>query len=944
MNLPDDPPRQAARAMRLLRTKLFIPRTHPGMIPRPALAHKLTEGLQRKLTIISAPAGSGKTSLLSDWIHTVQTSAQLNVRANFAWVSLDEHDNDPTRFWSYTIAALQTLQPDIGKTAQDMLQSQQPPPTETILTELLNEIDLLPFDFALVLDDYHSVDTRPIHEGLAFLLENLPPRMHLMIAGRTEPPLPLPTFRVRRDLIELHAEDLRFTKQEAASFLNQVMGLSLSAEEIDALDHLTEGWVAGLQLAALSMQGIEDVSGFIRSFSGSHRYIFDYLAQEVLNRQPPEIQAFLLQTSVLERLCSDLCEAILDNKGKGIGDKGTLSPIPYSPSQEILEFLERSNLFLVPLDQERRWYRYHHLFAEFLQTRLEQQAGREAIARLRRSASQWFEQRGYISEAISLALAAEDYDQAVSLVKAATEEMFLRSQLHTLVRWVQAIPDYSLRADPVLSMSYCWALLATGQTADIEPHLQGVEHILGTAADGSEYSLSQSADIQGALGEITCIRASLAFNQMDFHRVVFLSKQAQTYLNQSNGISLFTERTDLMGIASFNLAVAFEMMGDLTAAKEEFSRCIPLIQNNLHLLPLAISHLAQLHWVGGQLRQAEQTYLQAQQVVGKAGTFSPMAGTIYTGLGNILYEKNKPEQAVDHFNRGIEMGRQWTMWEVLVSGYAGLLRVKMAQDQFDEACSLLEELNQYVNRFQIAWGPPTIEMLKALVSANMGDLEDAARWAASSGIPLDREINYFLEGQAIILARVLIKLRKLEPAGRLVSSLLAGAEAGQRWGRVIEILILQALIQSDQRKWEDALEALHRALTLAEPEGYIRIFLDEGEPVKALLKDIQLNAKGPLAAYIRELLAAFPDGDQAAPIPSKIESPKPALQKPSDMLSSRELEVLRLIADGLTNQEIAERLVVSLNTVKTHVKNIFSRLEVSSRTQATAKARELGLL
>jgi LuxR family transcriptional regulator, maltose regulon positive regulatory protein len=915
---------QNARSMRLLQTKLYIPRAHPDLVKRPWLIRRLDEGLHARLILVSAPAGFGKTTLLSSWF------AQTDLPA--AWVSLDTRDNDPVRFWAYFIAALRTLQAGLGETALGMLQASQPPSIEVILTELLNEVAGIQGDFLLALDDFHAIDAESIHQGLTFLLENMPPQMHLVIASRTEPPLPLPLLRVRRALVELSLADLRFNPQEAADFLTQVMGLDLTAADIAALDKLTEGWIAGLQLAALSMQGMSDISGFIRSFTGSHRYVFDYLAQEVLNHQPEELQHFLLETSILERLSSSLCNALTGHQD----------------SQERLEQLEQANLFLVALDQERRWYRYHHLFADFLQARLQQEIESGDLAKLHLRASEWYEKHDFPIEATSHALAAQDFERAETLMLTAVLELFVRSELATILNLLSALPEARRRANPQLSMAGAWALLATGQVEKVEEYLQDIEHSLGMVANGSAESLKLPANIRGALGEVSCLRASLSFHHSDVPGVMEWCQRARLYLGKDVVDGLFNDAVSLQPVITFNQALAVEFSGDIQTSSEIFEETIELARQdqNMHILPMAISHLAQLQVVQGKLREAADTYRQALHDAQENRIPSPLSGMAYTGMGNILVEWNDLQNAEAHLQRGIEMGRKWMQWEILVAGFTGMARLKIAQGETKRALAILQEMTDIGDSMQVPWPGYISAAFRALVIMRQGNIEPAIRWAEQSGIHAEDEPNFFQEGEYITLARVLLAQGELKRALSLAERLLTAAEKGQRWGRVIEILSVQSLILRAQGNLDLAMATLHRALELALPEGYVRIFVDEGQPMRELLQKAAIEG----SFHAARLLEAFQETSSESAQKYVVDQTTHATawHHPSetliDPLSEREIEILSLIATGLTNQEIADRLTISLNTVKTHVKNIYSKLNTRSRLEATDRGRELGLI
>jgi LuxR family maltose regulon positive regulatory protein len=606
--------------------------------------------------------------------------------------------------------------------------------------------------------------------------------------------------------------------------------------------------------------------------------------------------------------------------------------------------LERSNLFLIPLDSERQWFRYHHLFSEFLRTRLEQELGDDQLVELHKRACIWFETQDLFGDAVAHALAARDFERAAQLMSKNAGEMFARSQILTLLDWIETLPEAQVQSDLLTSMIYAWSLLATGQTDAVEPKLLNIERLVGAVANESTDPASLPGWIRTALAEISCIRASLAFNRMEIDNVTTWSRLALAFLEGGAEKGIFNDRYDLRGVASFNLALSLEFHGEVADAAPAFEEAIKLCKHNPHILPMACAHLAQIQLLQGKLAQSEQTFRETLRTVEKAGYVSPMAGTVYTGLGNILCEKNQLEGAAVLFARGIELGKQWNSWEALISGYFGLSRMKVAQNEIAGAADLLEELSDLAHHLQVSWASPSLEAQHALVAIYRKDLQTVNQWVASSGLAAN-DIPYALEGVALIQARALISLDRWEEAHQLLTRLLLSAETGQRWSRVIEIQALLAMVLSKMGEHLPAKDALILALSLAEPEGYQRIFLDEGEPMAALLENIENGdwrleiGNSRMRNYVAKLLDdfSFPNPKPPTIHPSPISN----LQSP---LSERELEVLRLIATGRSNQEIAGELVISLNTVKTHVKSILARLEVSNRTEAAARARELKII
>jgi LuxR family maltose regulon positive regulatory protein len=902
----------------LLSTKLYIPRPRSNLVSRPRLTGRLNAGLGRKLTLIAAPAGFGKTTLLSEWIPQSPRCV--------TWLSLDEGDNDPARFWAYFIAAVQMLNPEIGLGAQAWLQSSQLPDFKTVLTTLINEIAAFPDVFAHVFDDYHVIENADIDRGLAFMLEHQPPNMHLVINSRADPDLPLSRRRARGQLVEIRAADLRFTFDEASLFLNQAMGLDLSAEDIAALEERTEGWITGLQLAALSMQGSSDVDGFIRAFTGSNRYIVNYLIEEVLNQRPEGTLDFLLQTSILDRMCGSLCEAVTGQADGG----GTLRR------------LEQAHLLTMPLDDEGTWYRYHHLFAEVLQARL-RQSQPELVAELHRRASEWYEANDSLNEAIRHAFAAGDVVRAAELIDRERWTLLGRGEANTLRSWLDELPVEVVSDRPGLNLAYAWIFSLLEQAEAIEPRLQEAETAL--AVNGSKGSDQASHSADAMRGEIATLRAETALSQSDIPRAIALCRSALRLLPEDNPM--------MLGVTTYFLGHGERRSGNMAEAERVYEEAssLGLQTDNLLLALHALANLSNVQITMGRLREAAETSQRIIQITSERGRQAwPVAGLAYQGLSKLHYEWNDLDTAERDSRLGIEAGQRGGLTGLEISSRNVLAFALQARGDPSGADQVLQEIATMTDQHHHPVHAARAAAWEARLRLGQGRNEQAVRWAETCGLHVDDAVlPYAREAEYLTLARVLIAQGQSVPVLELLDRLLRAAESDQRAGSLIQILVLNVLALQTQGDLPGALEALERAVTLAEPEGYVRTFLDEGEAMRLLIDDFRLTiAKRKtenlrLLAYIDELLSAFA-GESLAPGPELISDQKPTASTLAEPLSERELEVLRLIQAGLNNQEIAEQLVIATSTVKTHINNLYGKFGVHSRTQAVAIARDLGLL
>jgi LuxR family maltose regulon positive regulatory protein len=938
----------------LLITKLYAPPPCPTLVLRPRLTKALANALTRRLTLVSAPAGYGKTTLVSTWLRTLipdpgpksgplrsPLGEEGGAGVKAAWLSLDEGDDDPIRFLHYFITALEQIVPTMRVDWLGMLQGMQPAPFEALMSLLINEIAKQAVPSVLVLDDFHVIQAHTILEMLTFLFEHMPSQMHLVLLSRIDPPLPLARLRARNQLVDIRADQLRFTPDEIAVFLNEVMGLALSADDIAAMETRTEGWIAGLQLAALSMQGLTDVHSFVSAFTGSHHYLMDYLTEEVLKFQPEGVRSFLLQTSILGRMCGPLCDAVLgignhglENQESGNQEFGKqnlssdlagshhLIPDSLTPdSQSLLEYLERANLFLIPLDGERRWYRYHHLFADVLNRRLEHLFPQQ-LPDLHLRASRWFEQNGFIPEATQHALMAGDQDRAARLVEDNGCPLIMRGESITLLKWIDAVESYA-QTRPWLAIQKAWALVLTGRSDQVEQVLQAVEQLISR--------LEPTVEVRTMLGCVAAARAHQANTQGEARLAADYARQALEYLPDSDAFpcSLRSAATSILGDASW-------MNGDLEEARRAYAEAVRIGQaaGNDPMIIIASTNLADVLMEQGQLHQAARIYSEILHMATRPdGQRPPLVDRVLSGLTRVSYEWNQMEAAAQYAHQCIELCRQWGNSDLQAVSYVMLARLEHVQSHPEQAQTAMQAAQLLVSEDRLS--PRRADWVKSTLARlwiAQGNLERAAHLVHQSGIRPDDAVPYLREPEYLTLLRLLLAQGDQDAALALSERLLHRAEAANRLGRIIEILALQALAWQGKKDMPQALAALERALLLAQPEGYVRVFLDEGEPMAKLLYQAKSHRMG--TGYAAELLSALGRASGATPPPAQL------LIEP---LTMRELEVLRLIEAGLSNQGIGDRLVISIPTVKRHISNIYAKLGVKSRTQAVSLARELGL-
>lgn len=891
----------------ILTTKLYIPPVRPQVVNRPRLISRLNDGLYTKLILVSASAGFGKSTVLSQWLDQCDYPT--------AWLSLDENDSELSRFLRYFVVALQTVDPHIGEDVLEMLQSPYLPPTDAILTTLLNAIATIRQDMIFVLDDYHAIDSSEIDDALTFLLDHLPPQFHLVIATREDPQVPLARLRVRGQLTEVRIADLRFTAEESADFLNQMMNLSLSKEDVIALERRTEGWIAGLQLAALSLRGRDNTSDFIEAFTGSHRFVLDYLVEEVLQHQPDTVREFLLKTAILERFNHALCTAVTTR----------------DDSKQLLDMLERANVFLIALDDTQDWYRYHHLFADALYSHLVNDYPDE-ISDLHLRASIWFDQHNFAPEAIQHGLKAQSFDHAADLIEKVWPEMDENYQSQTWIRWLKALPDEIVAERPILNLGHSWALLNLGDVDAAEAQLAKTEHWLEKSDEELEQMVvidierfkSLPATIAGARAYGALTMGNLE-DGIHFAQKAIEQAPSKAHPSYRQGVSLLGVAHWAMGnlqTADTSLQKAAQEMAEVGFVSDAMGMMFILGDIRLTLGTIQSAIIGCERWLD-YIENIEDTIILGPPDVHRV-------------LVDLYLETNELEN-VEQFLQSAEKLAENSVLPNWESRYATTqARVQSRLGNYDEAIEWLTIAENNMTPVPLPKARP-FDALKATIWIRQGKLDHAQAWLQAQNLPIDNDVTYLDEFKYITLARLLLARSRLQTGDTsdletLLDNLKTSAEDAQRNGSLIEILILQSLYFQHQGDTKRAIHAIGQALALAEPEHIIRPFVEEGTPMIAVLK---LAVRENIASnFVPQILSAFDlSENESSPAQNLI-----------DPLSDRELEVLQMLGSDLTGPQIADKLMVSLNTMRTHTKNIYSKLGVGSRRTAVRRAEELGLL
>ena len=912
----------AAERDALLATKLHMPAPRPGLVPRPRLAEQLDEGLTRGVILVCAPAGYGKTVVLADWARRGEHPA--------GWLSLDAGDNDPARFWRHAVAALDRVRPGVGDRVAPLLGPPTPSSFQGVVTALINELAGQPDadEALLVLDDYHVIGSQLVHDSLGFLVQHRPDAICVVLASRNDPPLGLARLRALGQLAEVRAAELRFTPGEAAALLQQVAagsGLALPDQAVRALAERTEGWAAGLQLAGLSLRGQDDVAAFVAAFTGSHRYVLDYLAEEVLERQSEQVRTFLLETSVLERLSGPLCDAVTGRAG----------------SQALLDQVERAGLFLVPLDEVRGWWRYHHLFADLLRARLQaEQPGR--VAQLHRNAAAWCQEHGLADDAIRHAVAAGEMTWAAELVEQHFDAvLYLHGEGATTQRWISALPGELVRSRPRLLLAQSFLASYSGQLEAVEPLLDAAERASPGGADAPfEPTVGRARSL------LVNVPALIALQRSYLGQLRGDAEATMAFA--SRALAEFGEDEWLLGLVTrLNLGIGEWLRGRAAEAESVLVATIPgwRTLGQPTLTAWVVHLLGQVQRAQGRLDTSAQTYRQALEMTAVPGRPPPpTAGPPYVGLGEVAYQRDDLNPALLYATEGIALCRQFVYKTPLAAGLATLAWIRQVTGDPAGALQAIDEAKQASPGTAGPLNPVPAQRARLLLA--QGDLAAAARWTQENGLNEDDEPDYPSEQEYLVLARVLLAQARPGPALALLDRLHAAAAAQDRIGSLIEIGALRALAVAASGDADRAVDALAEALTLACPQGYVRVFADEGPPMAALLGHLiaaqrtgQAPAGVPLG-YLARLQRAFGAGPPA-PEPGRDTVAVPGIVYP---LTSRELEVVEMLAAGRSNQSIAAELVVTLDTVKKHVSHVLAKLGAANRTEAVARARELSLI
>ena len=920
----------------LIHTKLQFPFIRPSLVSRPRLQEKIAQGLCGPLTLITAPAGSGKTTLVASSVAVVDIPV--------AWLSLDKNDNQEGRFLNYLIAALQTVDNQIGKEAAQLIVGMQFVSQEKVLTSLINDLGATGRDIVLVLDDYQFISNQVVHDGMAFLLEHCPNTFHLVVASRSDPPLPIARLRTRGQMVELRADDLRFTESEATQFLNDVMELKLEAGWIAMLEKRTEGWIAGLQMAALSMQNRDNVLNFIEGFSGTNNFILDYLLEEVLSRQSPEIQRFLLCTSILDRLTAPLCDAIMakdeESTSEGKGQPPQLKSLVLSSSISTLEYLEKVNLFLVPLDDKRIWYRYHHLFADLLRAQLGTSLDADEIAKLHIRAAVWHGQNGSILEAIYHAALASDPEMVERFIKQNYMELVSRGEMSGMRFWIGKLKRELVYNRP-------WLCIYEAYSHSWFGDLDEAAQLLVEAEKRIRAKVS-TPDVQSIWGHLIYVKSRVTAMRGDIHQAIVYCLESREHIPASNlALQLDTRIT---------LGYEYFLSGDYANASHILNETIQMGTTVGAIINTVAAScvMARLYANQGRLHKAYNLYqTTAQLIPDEDDQHLGARSLLEIGIAGLLYEWNDLDAALVHMNEGLRLISSWDKADDLILAYITLAQIYLTQANNREATEVVEKAFHLVQtRGVFSEARHAVECVRVRLWLSQGDLRAANRWVASQNERFSSDDISKFENELIYfsIARVKIATNKPNQAIGLLLHLEENAQSGGRNGRLIEIMLLKALAMQRMGDTEQAMHVITKSLTLAEPEDYLRIFLDEGQPMRMLLTQwLEHFSSNPLREYATHMLSNFDAEQQTFMATQKKDYSTGGLsvnagQVLVEPLSQRELEVLQLIALGKTNQEIAQHLVVARGTIKAHAASIYRKLDVTNRTEAVARARTLGIL